>query len=505
MPEPKVLIVGAGPTGLVLATWLTKKNIPFRIIEKNDGPGQASRAMAVQARTLEFYRQLGFVDQVLERGIQVARGHLRKGKKELANFSFRNFGEGLSPFPFVLSFPQDEHEKLLVNLLSEAGIQVEWSTELTGFVCSQDSVQAALRSKSGAENCTVEYICGCDGAHSTVRETLKFGFPGGTYERLFYVADVHLTSGPQNEDINFCLGPDFLLIVFPIRTSGQHRLIGIVPDVGKDPQQITFDDVRPSAEQLADVRVDKVNWFSTYKVHHRVADHFRSGRAFIAGDAGHIHSPAGGQGMNTGIGDAVNLAWKLASVVSGRASAAVLDSYEAERITFARDLVSTTDRVFQTISGRSVTAQFVRAFLMPYVFPLAFQVRPIRVELYRIASQIRIEYRQSPLSRSSAGKIHGGDRLPWAPASGGSNFDVLRSLDWQLHIYGAATPALQNCAKKLNLPLYEFTWSDQAERAGLQKNASYLVRPDGYIALADSAQDPAELERYFDEFKISLA
>ncbi len=422
MAEPKILIVGAGPTGLILATWLAKAGIPFRIVEKNDGPGQASRAMAVQARTLEFYRQLGFADEVVSRGIPVARGHLRKGGRKIATFNFENFGKGLSPFPFVLSFPQDEHEKFLVDLLAGMGIHVEWSTSLTSFTQNEKGVRAQIHTSRGPETLDVQYICGCDGAHSAVRQTLNLGFPGGTYERLFYVADVHLRTGPINEDINFCLGPDFLLVIFPIRTTGQHRLIGVVPDLPKKPEDITFEDVRDSAEYMADVRVDKVNWFSTYKVHHRVAEHFRVARAFICGDAGHIHSPAGGQGMNTGIGDAVNLAWKLAAVVSGRASTEILDSYEPERLTFARSLVATTDRAFTGVAGRGLLSEFVRGFLMPYVFPALVQLPSTRRDLFRLASQIGIEYRKSPLSRGDADSLRGGDRLPWVPPAGWRQF-----------------------------------------------------------------------------------
>jgi len=503
--QPKILIAGAGPTGLVLATWLAKTGTPFRIVEKNDGPGQASRAMAVQARTLEFYRQLGFADEVVSLGIPVSRGNLRKGERKVATFNFHNFGAGLSPFPFVLSFPQDEHEKFLVNLLAGMGIQVEWNTELTHFTQDESGVHAELKSPRGTENLNVQYICGCDGAHSAVRQTLNLGFPGGTYERLFYVADVHLLTGPINDDINFCLGPDFLLVIFPIRTTGQHRLIGVVPDTPKKPEEITFEDVRGVSEYMADVRVDKVNWFSTYKVHHRVADHFRVNHAFICGDAGHIHSPAGGQGMNTGIGDAVNLAWKLASVVSGRAAAEILDSYEPERLTFARSLVATTDRAFTGVAGRGVLSTFVRGFLMPYVFPALIQLPSTRRDMFRLASQIGIQYRESPISRGDADALRGGNRLPWVPfENGGGNFDALQSLDWQLHVYGAATPEIRALTTRLRLPLHEFPWSDAAHQAGLVRNGTYLVRPDGYIGRADREPDPEQLENYFKKFAIVM-
>ena len=497
--ENQVLIVGAGPTGLVLALWLARTGISFRIIEKNDGPGQASRAMAVQARTLEFYRQLGIADRVIESGIRVRGGHLREGNRVIANFPFDDIGSDISPFPFVLSFPQDDHERLLVKCLEEAGIHVEWSTQLLQFREEGQSVKVTLKKDRAEEACEFAYVCGCDGAHSTIRQGLDLNFPGGTYEQLFYVADVQPEGLAFTQELNACLSPDSFVLVFPVRSSGMFRLIGIVPQEIASQENVTFEEIRPYVKKQIDVDVKRVNWFSTYRVHHRVADHFRVGRVFIAGDAGHIHSPAGGQGMNTGIGDAVNLAWKLATVIRGRTKPAVLDTFESERIAFARTLVETTDRLFQFAVSRGLQARIMRGIFLRHIAPLALHFQAARKAQFRLISQTRIHYRDSSaLSSGAAGKIHGGDRLPWL--LGQNNFRWLGSLDWQIHVCGTPTDALRALSTRWGIPIYSFPYDKQAQSAGFVRDAAYLVRPDGHIALAQPDQNTTALEKFLSEW-----
>ena len=249
--------------------------------------------------------------------------------------------------------------------------------------------------------------------------------------------------------------------------------------------------------------VRRVNWFSTYRVHHRVASRFRNGRVFLLGDAAHIHSPVGGQGMNTGIGDAVNLAWKLAAVLRGRAPAAILESYEPERIGFARRLVATTDRVFQFVTRSGRLAAGMRVQVMPRIIPALFRLPAVRRFMFRTISQTAIQYRDSDWSEGRAGRVHGGDRLPWVEREP-DNFTPLESLDWQVHVYGEATAALAARCASRGLRLHVFPWSASAARAGLDRGASYLVRPDGYVAMADPGQDPARLERYLDSRRLDF-
>jgi hypothetical protein len=204
--------------------------------------------------------------------------------------------------------------------------------------------------------------------------------------------------------------------------------------------------------------------------------------------------------MNTGIGDAVNLAWKLAAVLAGQADASLLDSYEAERIPFARSLVATTDRVFEAVVGKGLLARAVRTIFAPYVLPFILRFSAVRRAQFRLVSQTRIAYRRSPLSDGSAGRAHAGDRLPWV--EGTDNYAPLKSLGWQLHVYGTVTAGLRAFAAGTKLPLHEWAWTGAARRAGLARDALYLVRPDGHIGFARKEQDVAGLRAYLGRFGI---
>ncbi len=277
------------------------------------------------------------------------------------------------------------------------------------------------------------------------------------------------------------------------------RLIGLVPSELSHHENLGFEDIRAQVEPLLDIKVTAINWFSTYRVHHRVADTFRVGRAFLVGDAGHIHSPAGGQGMNTGIGDAVNLGWKMAHVLQNRGDRALLDTYEPERIGFARSLVSTTDRAFTGLVGEGIAGEFTRKIIAPLVFGVVTRFSLGRHAIFRTISQMRIHYPDSPLSQGVAGDVHGGDRLPWTGVNAKDNFEPLRSLDWQAHVYGELGKNLETACRELHLPLHVFAFSDGTKDAGLRRGALYLVRPDGYVALASSSEQSASNLRTFVE------
>ena len=220
---------------------------------------------------------------------------------------------------------------------------------------------------------------------------------------------------------------------------------------------MSFEDVRGKAIAHLQLDVTAVHWFSTYRVHHRVADRFRSGRIFLLGDAAHIHSPVGGQGMNTGIGDAVNLSWKLAAVLQQRAADSLLDTYEPERIAFARQLVATTDRAFTMVTATGGIARLLRTRVAPALAPWATQFASLRRLIFRIVSQTRVRYRHSALSSGRAGRVHGGDRLPWVEtAPGQDNFVALKSLEWQVHVYGEAAADLSSTCATLRLKLHCF-------------------------------------------------
>jgi 2-polyprenyl-6-methoxyphenol hydroxylase-like FAD-dependent oxidoreductase len=459
----------------------------------------------VHARTLEFYRQVGLAEAIVERALEFASANLWVKGKKAGRVVFGALGQGLSPFPYMLIVPQDQHERLLVEHLAETGVQVERRTELLGFEDSGGGVLARLRRPDGTEEvCEAAYLAGCDGARSTVREVLGAGFPGGTYSHLFYVADVEASGPAMDGELHVALDTAEFLAVFPMKGAGRARLIGTVRQEPESEQEtLSWDDVGKGVIGRLGITVEGVNWFSTYRVHHRVADHFQRGRAFLLGDAAHIHSPVGGQGMNTGIGDAVNLAWKLAAVLHGRAETPLLDSYEPERIAFARRLVATTDRAFTVVTSPGPIARFVRVDVAPRLLPALFASRSFRRLMFRTVSQIAVNYRGSSLSEGRAGSVRGGERLPWVPAgstldTGDDNFAPLTSLDWQVHVYGAAAPGIVEVCGRRGLPLHTFPWQSATSRAGLERGAVYLVRPDAYVGLADPEASPARVERYLD-------
>ncbi|QRY66128.1 FAD-dependent monooxygenase (plasmid) [Ensifer sp. PDNC004] len=500
-----VLIVGAGPTGLVLALWLTAQGVKVRIIDKNVGPGPTSRAMVVHARTLELYRQLDLADAVVEAGHRNPSVNLWAKGRVKARISFSPTGGNLTPYPFVLVYPQDHHERLLEARLAALGVKVERQTELVDFAHDAAGVSARLRlPDGGSEVCTAQYLAGCDGARSPVRQRLEVDFAGGTYDQTFYVADVDVSGATANGEAHISLETgDFVALL--AYAEGRGRLIGLVRETREDADDLTFADVSHRAIESLRLTVDKVNWFSTYRVHHRVADRFRRGRVFLLGDAAHVHSPVGGQGMNTGIGDAVNLAWKLAAVLKAHAPDSLLDSFEAERIRFARQLVETTDRLFTFVTADGSVADFLRVQIAPALAGIAYRVGGVREFLFRILSQTQLNYRGSPLSRTAHGRVQGGDRLPWVRVNGLDNYASLAAIAWQVHVYGGAGGDIRTWCAAKHVPLHVFPWGPQQAGAGLARDAAYLVRPDTYVALVTEGARPEALETYFAEQGIRLS
>jgi 2-polyprenyl-6-methoxyphenol hydroxylase-like FAD-dependent oxidoreductase len=480
----EVLVVGAGPTGLFLALVLAKLGVRPRVVDAAAGPGTTSRALAVQARTLEIYRQVDLAKDVLDRGLVLGAVNLWRRGELAAHVDLASAGTGLSPYPFGIIFPQDEHEALLVARLEAEGVAVERQTTIQSI---EDNGGTIVAHGQGPDSVPVRfearYVAGCDGARSAVRSSIGAGFPGGTYEHLFYVADVTARGRAMNKELHVLLDNAGFLGVFPLAGEGRARLVGTIRDVPAD-KTLTWEDADREPVERIGLVVDRVAWFSTYRVHHRVADTFRRGHVFLLGDAGHVHSPVGGQGMNTGLGDAMNLAWKLAAVIGRRANADLLDTYEPERIAFARRLVATTDRVFKAASSDGHFAEWARTQLLPSVLPRAMSTRLGKHLLFEAVSQIGIEYRDSQWSEGRAGAVHAGDRLPWvAPAGVGDadNFTPLTSLDWQAHVYGAPPSDLASACEAHRVTLHIFPFEAAAKAAMLQGGAVYLVRPDGYL------------------------
>ena len=261
MPDTDVLIAGAGPTGLVLALWLAKSGVRVRIVDKVADPGTTSRALVVHARTLELYREIGVADDVVARGLRFIGVNLWVRGRKVAHVELGAMGVGISPFPYMMVFPQDEHERLLIEHLHAAGIEVERPLELTGFDDHGDRVTVHLRRPDGAaETCEAAWLVGCDGARSRVRELLGTGFPGGTYSHLFYVADTEATGPVMDHQLHVALDDADFFAVFPLAGERQARFVGTVKaEAAERPGGLTWEDVTKDVITRLGVAVERVH------------------------------------------------------------------------------------------------------------------------------------------------------------------------------------------------------------------------------------------------------
>ncbi|SMB94736.1 FAD-dependent monooxygenase [Deinococcus hopiensis] len=503
-----VLIAGAGPTGLLLACELQRLGLRVRVVDPKAGPTRESRAMVVQARTLEIYDQLGLAEEAVRQGHPVSGLNAWSGDDFLGGLPFGVVGRGQTPYPYILSLEQSKNEALLYTHLRALGGEVDWGWALEDFSQDAGGVRITLGGPNGGvRSVRAAYLCGTDGAHSPVRHLLGLPFDGERSPRTLFVADVTTTGALDNADLSLKLSASSLLLTFPLASSGRGdnrlRLIGMPPAGELEGSTPTFEDVRALVRDVFGIEVSQVRWFSHYRVSHRVARHFRTGRVFLLGDAAHVHSPVGGQGMNTGLGDAHNLGWKLAAVLKGQASPGLLDTYGAERRPFAQSLVRTTDRAFRLISSDTPLSRRLRTRLLPAVLRRLGAGRGRKQDsdgpntlgrlAFRMVSQLRLSYPHSPLSRGQAGKIRGGERLPYA--QGSRNFKALRRPGPQLHLYGTPSPEVLSWCLRRDISLHVFPFEETARRAGLREDAAYLVRPDGYVSVAQATFGGAELDR----------
>ncbi len=339
-----VIIIGAGPTGLALACQLIRYGIDFVILDKKATTTPHSKAIGVQARSLEIYEQIGIAQDLISEGAIAERARLVESGGVRGEVDLSNIGEGMSPYPFLLLVEQGKHEKILHDFIKANGKDVLWNTELENFSQDESGVKANVKNKNG-ETKTIEakFLVGCDGAKSVVRHTLGMTFEGSTFERLFYVADVQIEWEFTHDALYVFLMENNLLAFFPMTGGENHfRIVGTFPeDDDRREGEILYEEIEKQIieDTELDLDIHDVNWFSVYKVHSRRVNKFSEGRCFLAGDSAHIHTPAGAQGMNTGIQDGYNLAWKLAFVLRGKADEKILETYNEERLENAKQLL----------------------------------------------------------------------------------------------------------------------------------------------------------------------
>jgi 2-polyprenyl-6-methoxyphenol hydroxylase-like FAD-dependent oxidoreductase len=413
-----VLIVGAGPSGLMMAAQLLRYGVQPVIIDSKQGPTDESRALGVQARSLEIYRQMGIVEPAIRDGKKASGLSFNRDGEPVATFAITNIGEGQTPFPYVLLYQQSKNERLLLDYLTRACCPVYWETTLESLKQTATSVDIQLIAGNGKSNHTADWVIGADGAHSVVRKQLSIPFSGETYSHTFYLADVEFGNQDLDDDmISLFMEKNGIAAFFPMPEPRRFRVIGNLPDALDDKKDLLLEDILPGLNNICkkDFEVNKNYWFTIYRLHHRMAEKFREQRCFLIGDAAHIHSPVGAQGMNTGLQDAYNLAWKLAGVVNRQLKPGILDSYAAERMPVAKTLLSTTDKAFTLIMSRNPLTSLFKKWVLPNILKWAWGKQTIREAFFVRLSQIGIGYRDSPISLqiSQSAKVKAGDRLPY--------------------------------------------------------------------------------------------
>lgn len=549
------LVVGAGPVGIVMASELRRHGLSCRIIDKADGPSIWSKAQVVHARTLECFQDMGVIDEILAQGRPVSGSRITT--PELQAIARVELGHIDSPFPYFLSLSQRDTEILLAkNLEEKHGVKIERNVTLEGFTQDAAGVHAKLVHVDGTkEEVQVPWLLGCDGAHSIVRKTLGLPFEGSTYENRIIQADVRVDfpHAVHEDEIAVFLGPNGMVAFFPLPGEHRYRMLSFLQPGDERPVELESFKTLLAERGPKGSEVSDPAWMVDFRIHCRIVARYRIGRAFLAGDAAHIHSPAGGQGMNMGIQDAYNLAWKLALVHRGKAKDSLLDSYELERRPVAESVLRTTDAstkgLATVISLKNPIALGIRNHLMSFITSLDV----VKQQAGRRVSQIEVGYPKSPIvgqdqvSLWSVGMggsaehpgfsdwLHFGDgpapgtRVPDMPVGEKTLFEVLcgtqhtllcfdgvavteegyhrlgKVIEQAKNRFGADVQAFvvipsasRPAALREDIPVLLDADGEMHRRFGARSECLYFVRPDGYVAYRCQPADEHRFSAYLD-------
>ncbi len=514
-----VIVNGAGPVGLAMACELARHGIQVRIFDKNAEAATQSRALAIFPRTLEVFFTLGILDEVLAEGQRLKAVSMYNDTRRLARMEF----EGIdSPYRFAISLPQSRTERILEARLEALGVRVERTMELTGMEQDGEGVRARYRRADGTEAAVGgAWLLGCDGAHSAVRHLMGMDFQGAQYEEEFLLADVKVDSDLATDEAHLFLSKGGLFAYFPF-AGGRGRIIADGPPGVKHAGEApSMEEVEEIVRQRCFHRLDVSDlvWTAWFRISHRMVRGYGSGRVYLAGDAAHIHSPAGGQGMNTGIQDAFNLAWKLALVARGLAGRGLLESYEAERMPVARSVVNLTDRMTRAATARNPAAQHLRDWLVPVLSGIPF----VKETMAERMAEVSIDYRKSAwVENHGLGPVHAGDRAPdavlydRAARAERRIFDLLKTPGFVLLIFEGFEKPPAGAEIPAGMPgrAYRVTRPGQESRPGTledrdcqartvygagEEGLLVLIRPDGYVGYKGG--NAAALSGYFERLK----
>lgn len=505
-----VIIIGAGPTGLMLAAQLMRFNIDFLIIDKKSAPTTESRAVVVQARSMEIYEQMNLSDEIIANAEKTDGICFWRHGKKVGEAEFKNFGSNITPFDFILMYEQSKNETLLYNHLQKNNHEVEWNTELVSFSEENNMYSIKINKDNKQFEIQTKYLIACDGAKSKLRELTAMEFSGGSYENVFYVADTHVKANVCLSKLNFFVANDTFNLLFPMMGEKRFRAIGILPKQYYHHNEISFENVSTQVNKDAEIDLgfNDTQWYSTYRLHHKKIKTFNKGNIFFCGDAAHVHSPAGGQGMNTGLQDAYNLAWKLALVIQQKAKEDLLETYHEERNPVAENLLKTTDKMFSIMSQNTKLDVLLRMYIMPALAPALMKFKSLRKEFFLMVSQTEINYVQSSLAKGKAGKIKAGIRFPYFQLSIHNDiisvFHLIRSNATQpflLMHYNIETNILSNKDLYTSVQIEKNSFNDDAfHKAGFPASFVCLLRPDNYIGYIAEAFSSTEFNQYLHSF-----
>lgn len=517
-----VLIAGAGPSGLMMAAQLLRYGIQPLIIDSKKGPTDQSRALAVQARSMEIYRQMGLADQALQEGIQAESVSIQNDEKELVKISLQNLGQNSTLFPFVHLLEQSKNERLLLGFLTKNCCPVYWNTSLEELIQEENQIKATLKSDDKRSTITADWLIGADGAHSIVRKQLQIDFKGHAYANKFYLADVEFDQTFAGHQITLKMCNASFIGLFPMKGISRFRVVATLPPRFANREEVFFEEIEADLSKSLpkNLSIQKCHAFSIYKLHHRMAEKFRNKRSFLIGDAAHIHSPAGGQGMNTGLQDAYNLAWKLAGVINQKLQPSILNSYAAERMPVARKLLATTDRFFSFINSQSLINRFFRNQILLKLIQFLWKKESFREFSFKTISQLGIDYRNSKINfkLSKASNIKAGDRLPFIKI-----FDEKKKQETDLHawcskpgftfialgklkendLFNLARWITQSYPQQLNFFYLPFSVKNKAVFDCFElkedQHKAIIVRPDMYIGYLNDTIHVDLIDQYLEQ------
>ncbi|RAV06247.1 hypothetical protein DQP55_24090 [Mycolicibacterium sp. GF69] len=484
-----VLVVGAGPTGLTMANELARRGIQARVVDAAAAPNTETRALGMQARSLELFERQGITDELLTRGLKARVFNVFSENRQILRADFAGL---TSPYPFLLMIPQNEVQEVLTAKLGVLGAHVERRVEVLDLTQHADHVDVELRhADGGTETASASWVVGADGAHSTVRRQLGLRFLGTAFEENFAVADLRIDWGLPGDEFFAFLNRGRFVAYFPM-LHGWHRIAVAQPERPTPSGDVTLAELQRAVDVCAPpgAKIAEIRQAGRFRINQRRVESNSAGRVFLAGDAAHIHSVVGAQGMNTGIQDAFNLGWKLAAVVRGEADPTLLKSYAVERAPVARRLVRGTRRVTRMTLLRNPVSTAMRRNIAPRVLG-----RPtVQRTLIRAISQIDVSYHDGSGS-APPGRTAVGDRAPDVVYTGSDGraarlFDLLDRGRHTLLVLGGATPPL---ALDAQVSVAQIADPAVADTYGLPDGGVVLIRPDGYIAYVSNAKNPQSL------------